>query len=146
MMGDQQTQVVTHIGHADMGLRQIGIGRQIQTGCASLYLGQHQMFDGVIADGVHFRTNVEAGQRQVRLCGDMHDAWKKRDLDKAFELQDRLMPLHKAMFCETSPGPVKYAAELIGQCSAEMRLPMVPIAESSKKAVREAMIHAGLIN
>ena len=76
----------------------------------------------------------------------MHDAWKKRDLDKAFELQDRLMPLHKAMFCETSPGPVKYAAELIGQCSAEMRLPMVPIAESSKKAVREAMVHAGLIN
>ena len=38
-----------------------------------------------------------------RLCGDMHDAWKKRDLDKVFELQDRLMPLHKAMFCETSP-------------------------------------------
>ena len=81
-----------------------------------------------------------------RLCADMHDAWKARNLDKAFEIQDRLMPLHKAMFCETSPGPVKYAAELIGQCSAEMRLPMVPIAESSKKAVREAMIHAGLIN
>ena len=40
----------------------------------------------------------------------------------------------------------QYAAELIGQCSAEMRLPMVPIAESSKKAVREAMVHAGLIN
>ena len=51
-----------------------------------------------------------------RLCGDMHDAWKKRDLDKVFEIQDRLMPLHKAMFCETSPGPVKYGAELIGQC------------------------------
>ena len=81
-----------------------------------------------------------------RLCGDMHDAWKKRDLDKVFELQDRLMPLHKAMFCETSPGPVKYAVELIGQCGSEMRLPMVPIAESSKKAVREAMVHAGLVN
>ncbi|MDP2331000.1 MAG: 4-hydroxy-tetrahydrodipicolinate synthase [Reyranella sp.] len=81
-----------------------------------------------------------------RLCGDMHDAWKKRDLDKVFELQDRLMPLHKAMFCETSPGPVKYGAELLGQSSAEMRLPLAPIAESSKKAVREAMIHAGLIN
>ena len=81
-----------------------------------------------------------------RLCADMHDAWRARELDKVFEIQDRLMPLHKAMFCETSPGPVKYGAELIGQCSAEMRLPMVPIAESSKKAVREAMIHAGLIN
>ena len=81
-----------------------------------------------------------------RLCADMHDAWKARDLDKVFEIQDRLMPMHKAMFCETSPGPVKYGAELIGQASAEMRLPMVPIAESSKKAVREAMVHAGLIN
>jgi 4-hydroxy-tetrahydrodipicolinate synthase len=81
-----------------------------------------------------------------RLCADMHDAWKARNLDKVFEIQDRLMPLHKAMFCETSPGPVKFGAELIGQCSAEMRLPMVPIAESSKKAVREAMVHAGLIN
>jgi len=81
-----------------------------------------------------------------RLCADMHDAWKAHNLDKVFEIQDRLMPLHKAMFCETSPGPVKFGAELIGQCSAEMRLPMVPIAESSKKAVREAMVHAGLIN
>ncbi len=81
-----------------------------------------------------------------RLCADMHDAWKARKLDQVFEIQDRLMPLHKAMFCETSPGPVKFGAELIGQCSAEMRLPMVPIAESSKKAVREAMVHAGLIN
>jgi len=81
-----------------------------------------------------------------RLCADMHDAWKARNLDQVFEIQDRLMPLHKAMFCETSPGPVKFGAELIGQCSAEMRLPMVPIAESSKKAVREALVHAGLIN
>jgi 4-hydroxy-tetrahydrodipicolinate synthase len=81
-----------------------------------------------------------------RLCADMHDAWKTRNLDKVFEIQDRLMPMHKAMFCETSPGPVKFGAELIGQCSAEMRLPMVPIAESSKKAVREALVHAGLIN
>jgi 4-hydroxy-tetrahydrodipicolinate synthase len=81
-----------------------------------------------------------------RLCADMHDAWKARNLDKVFEIQDRLMPLHKAMFCETSPGPVKFGAELIGQCGAEMRLPMVPIAEGSKKAVREAMVHAGLIN
>jgi len=56
------------------------------------------------------------------------------------------MPMHKAMFCETSPGPVKYGAELLGQCSAEMRLPLAPIAESSKKTVREAMVHAGLIN
>lgn len=81
-----------------------------------------------------------------RLCGDMHDAWKKRDLDKVFEIQDRLMPLHKALFVETSPGPVKYGAELLGQSGAKMRLPLVECTEATKKQVREAMVHAGLIN
>ena len=81
-----------------------------------------------------------------RLCGDMHDAWKKRDLDKVFELQDRLMPLHKALFVETSPGPVKYGAELLGQSGAKMRLPLVECTEATKKQVREAMVNAGLIN
>jgi len=56
------------------------------------------------------------------------------------------MPVHKAMFCETSPGPVKYAASLLGKCSDEVRLPMVEIAGSSKKAVREALVGAGLLN
>jgi 4-hydroxy-tetrahydrodipicolinate synthase len=81
-----------------------------------------------------------------RLCGDMHDAWKKRDLDKVFEIQDRLMPLHKALFVETSPAPVKYGAELIGQCSAKLRLPLVECTDATKKQVRDAMVHAGLIN
>ena len=81
-----------------------------------------------------------------RLCGDMHDAWKKRDLDKVFEIQDRLMPLHKALFVETSPAPVKYAAELLGQSSAKLRLPLVECTEPTKKQVREAMMHAGLLN
>jgi len=81
-----------------------------------------------------------------RLCAEMHDAWKARDLDKVFEIQDRLMPLHKALFVETSPAPVKYGAELIGQCSAKLRLPLVECTDATKKQVRDAMVHAGLIN
>ena len=81
-----------------------------------------------------------------RLTAEMHKAWAEGDLKHAMKLNERLMAVNDALFCETSPGPVKYAAELIGQCSAELRLPMVPIAESSKKTVREAMVHAGLIN
>jgi 4-hydroxy-tetrahydrodipicolinate synthase len=81
-----------------------------------------------------------------RLCAEMHDAWKARDLDKVFEIQDRLMPLHKALFVETSPAPVKYAAEVIGQASAELRLPLVPCTDATRKQVRDAMVHAGLIN
>ena len=49
-----------------------------------------------------------------RLCGDMHDAWKARDLDKVFEIQDRLMPLHKAMFVETSPGAGEIRRRAVG--------------------------------
>jgi len=81
-----------------------------------------------------------------RLCADMHDAWKARDLDKVFEIQDRLMPLHKALFVETSPAPVKYACELVGQGSAKLRLPLVECTDATKKVVRDAMVHAGLIN
>ncbi len=81
-----------------------------------------------------------------RMCSELHVAWQGRDLDTVMDLQMRLMPLHGAMFCETSPGPVKYAAELLGKCSAEMRLPMCEIAESSKKTVKDALTAAGLLN
>jgi 4-hydroxy-tetrahydrodipicolinate synthase len=50
------------------------------------------------------------------------------------------------MFVETSPGPVKYAVSLLGHCLPDARLPMVPVVESTKKAVRAAMVHAGLLN
>lgn len=81
-----------------------------------------------------------------RLCAGLQEATLKGDYAAALAIQDKLMPLHHALFIETSPGPVKYAASLLGLAGPEMRLPMVEIAESSKKAVREALIHAGLLN
>mgnify|MGYP000527771771 FL=1 len=81
-----------------------------------------------------------------RACAELHDAWQARDLDTVMEIQKRLMPLHIAMFCEASPGPVKYAASLLGKCDPDTRLPLCEIAESSKKQVREAMQSAGLLN
>jgi len=81
-----------------------------------------------------------------RLCAEMHQAWQKSDIASAMDIQDRLIPLHTAMFCESSPGPVKYAAELLGKCSSEMRLPMVEISDASKARVREALTGAGLLN
>ena len=81
-----------------------------------------------------------------KLCAEFQEATLKGDYATALRLQDRLMPLHHAMFVETSPGPVKYAASLLGLCGPEARLPMVPVTEATKKAVREAMIHAGLLN
>jgi 4-hydroxy-tetrahydrodipicolinate synthase len=81
-----------------------------------------------------------------RLCSDFQSATLAGDYAKALALQDRLMPLHHALFVETSPGPIKYACSLLGMCEPEARLPMVPVTESTKKSVREAMVYAGLLN
>ena len=81
-----------------------------------------------------------------RLCADLQEATLKGDYVRALKLQDRLMPLHHAMFVEASPGPVKYAASLLGFCAPEARLPLVPVIESTKKMVRDAMAHAGLLS
>lgn len=77
---------------------------------------------------------------------ELHKAWQAGDLNKAREINDRLLPLHDALFCETSPGPVKYAAHLLGICAPDARLPIWKIADETKKRVEKAMRHAGLLN
>ncbi len=81
-----------------------------------------------------------------RLCAQFQEATLKGDYAAALVLQDRLMPLHHAMFVEASPGPAKYGASLLGHCLPDARLPIIAVVESTKKAVRAAMVHAGLLN
>lgn len=80
-----------------------------------------------------------------KLCKQLHDAWQARDLTTFGELRDRLMPLHDAMFCETSPAPAKYACHLLGKCENVLRLPMVPASEAARAQVRQAMQSLGLL-
>ena len=61
-------------------------------------------------------------------------------------INERLMPMHFALFVESSPGPVKYAASLLGLCENRLRLPMVCVTPQTEAKVREAMVHAGLVN
>ncbi len=98
-----------------------------------------------LASGGHGCISVTANVAP-RLCAEMQNAWLAGDVAKAGEIQDRLYPLHKALFCETSPGPVKYAASLLGRASAEARLPLCEIAEASKQKVKAAMQSAALLN
>lgn len=79
------------------------------------------------------------------LCAAMQNAWAAGDLTEAYRLRDVLQPLHDAMFVETSPGPVKYAASLLGKASADTRLPLVAVADSTREAVKTAMTDAGLL-
>jgi 4-hydroxy-tetrahydrodipicolinate synthase len=81
-----------------------------------------------------------------RACADMHDSWQKGDVGRAMKINQRLLPLHDSLFAETSPAPVKFAASLLGKCTAEVRLPLVvPLPETLEK-VRQAMRHAGVLN
>jgi len=81
-----------------------------------------------------------------RLCSEFQEATLAGDFRSALAIQDRLMPLHVALFVETSPAPVKYAASLLGLCDAHVRLPLAPVMDSTKQQVRAAMVHAGLLN
>ncbi len=100
---------------------------------------------GFMAHGGHgcisVTSNVAPG-----LCAEFQHACRNGDYTAALRLQDKLMPLHLALFIETNPAPAKYALSVLGKCAETVRLPMVPVAEKTKSAVREAMVHAGLIN
>jgi 4-hydroxy-tetrahydrodipicolinate synthase len=100
---------------------------------------------GFMAHGGHGCISVTSNVAP-RLCADFQDACLRGDYRTALRYHDKLMPLHAALFIETNPAPVKYALAVLGKCAETVRLPMVALAEPSKAAVRQAMIHAGLIN
>ena len=97
-----------------------------------------------LAAGGHGCISVTANIAP-NLLSRMHSAWKQGDLSTAQDINKKLMPLHDALFCETSPGPLKYAASLLGICSSEARLPIVEIEEISKNNVKDALKKTGLI-
>ncbi|BBK33047.1 4-hydroxy-tetrahydrodipicolinate synthase [Stella humosa] len=81
-----------------------------------------------------------------RALSEMHVAWQKGDVATAMKINRRLMPLHESLFVETSPGPVKYAASLIGKGTDYCRLPLAPTLEPTQARVKAAMTNAGLLN
>jgi 4-hydroxy-tetrahydrodipicolinate synthase len=100
---------------------------------------------GFMAHGGHGCISVTSNVAP-RLCAEFQAACLKGDFAAALKLQDKLAPLHINLFVETSPAPIKYALSLLGKCANTLRLPMVPATEKAQAAVRQAMVHAGLIN
>ncbi len=80
------------------------------------------------------------------LCAEMQNAWRAGDPVRALSLHETLMPLHHHLFAETSPAPVKFAAELLGLCSGELRLPMVKVGAATQEKVRGALVSARLLD
>jgi 4-hydroxy-tetrahydrodipicolinate synthase len=99
---------------------------------------------GYAAHGGHGCISVTANVAP-KLCAQFQEACMQGAFDTALKLQDTLMPLHDAMFCEPSPAPAKFGASLLGLCSDETRLPMTPATEAARKQVTAAMKGAGLI-
>jgi 4-hydroxy-tetrahydrodipicolinate synthase len=81
-----------------------------------------------------------------RLCAEFQEATLSGDSAKALELQDRLLPLHKAIFLEPGLCGVKYALSKIGKVENVVRSPLVTIEASTAEKIDAAMKHAGLIN
>src|SRR3984885_7282907 len=107
--------------------------------------GEDATVIGYMAHGGHGCISVTSNVAP-RLCSEFHLAWQKGDAKAALAVHDKLMPLHTNLFIESNPSPVKYALSLLGKMDETLRLPMVPVSEPTRLAVRSAMVHAGLIN
>jgi 4-hydroxy-tetrahydrodipicolinate synthase len=100
---------------------------------------------GFMANGGHGCISVTSNVAP-RLCATFQKACLRHDYLAALALHDRLAPLHRALFLETSPAPVKYALSTLGKCAETLRLPMAPVSEATRRAIREAMRHADLFD
>jgi 4-hydroxy-tetrahydrodipicolinate synthase len=105
-------------------------------------------------DATALGFNAHGGQGAIsvtanvapKLCAEFQEATLAGDFAKALEYQDRLMPLHEAIFIEPGLAGAKYGMSQLGLCSDEVRLPLVGISDGTKAAIDAAMRHAGLIN
>lgn len=98
-----------------------------------------------LSQGGHGCISVTANVAPGPLAR-LHEAWRQRAMETVMQINEQLMPVHEAMFCESSPGPVKYAASLLGLCADETRLPLAALADASRDRVRKAMQGAGLLH
>ncbi len=98
-----------------------------------------------LAAGGHGCISV-TGNIAPRLLAEMHAAWADGNITRGMEINTLLEPLHDAMFCEASPGPVKYAAKLLGLCGDELRAPLGGITDAAKKKVEAGLRHAKLLS
>lgn len=109
----------------------------------TLLSGEDGTFAAFLAQGGEGIISVVANVAPA-LMAEFYNSWVTADLGNFANCRDRLMPLADALFTETSPAPVKYAAEILGLCRADLRLPLVPPGQNTRSAVEDALKQAGL--
>ncbi len=105
--------------------------------------GEDATVAAYLAQGGHGCISVTANVAP-KLCADLHNYWQKKDWENFERVRDMLLPLHKALFVETSPAPAKYCLARLGKCAEDLRLPMVPVSAATRKKLDDAMEFAGL--
>jgi 4-hydroxy-tetrahydrodipicolinate synthase len=80
------------------------------------------------------------------LCAQLQTATAAGDYAKALTIQDRLIPLHDAIFFEPGVAGAKCGLTLLGRCTEQVRSPLLPVSEKTREAIKKAMVHAGLLN
>ena len=105
--------------------------------------GEDASAPGLFALGGHGCISVVANIAP-KLNAELWDSWAARDLDRFAQVRDLLAPLARDLFCESSPAPVKYAAQVLGLCRDEVRLPLLPASDAARVKVDSALAHAGL--
>ncbi|TAL36914.1 MAG: 4-hydroxy-tetrahydrodipicolinate synthase [Alphaproteobacteria bacterium] len=105
--------------------------------------GEDATVAAYLAQGGHGCISVTANVAP-RLCADLHNAWAKKDWKNFERARDALLPLHKALFIETSPSPAKYCLSRLGKIGEELRLPLVPVTPPTRQKLDEAMEFAGI--
>jgi 4-hydroxy-tetrahydrodipicolinate synthase len=98
-----------------------------------------------MAHGGHGCISVTANVAP-RLCAEFQNACLAGNYAKGLEIQDKLFPLHQALFVEPNPAPSKAALALLGRMADEVRLPMVPASAATRETLKKALVHAGLMN
>ena len=98
-----------------------------------------------LAGGGHGCISVTANVAP-RMCAEVQKLWRANKTQEAIALQQRLMPLHIDLFCESNPVPAKHALHLLGKCAPDVRLPLAPLSEAGREKVRRAMQATGLLN
>ena len=106
--------------------------------------GEDATIVAFLAQGGHGCISVSSNAAP-KLCARLHDAWAEGDMATVNALRDELMPIHEAMFCESSPAPAKYAASLLGLCGNHARLPVVNVTPDGGARIKAVMQKAGLL-
>ncbi|KZE35774.1 4-hydroxy-tetrahydrodipicolinate synthase [Chelatococcus daeguensis] len=136
---------ITGVKDATANVARVSLQREAMGPEFNQLSGEDATALGFMAHGGHGCISVTANVAP-KLCSEFQEACLRGDYKAALAIQDRLMPLHTALFVETNPSPAKYGLSILGRMSEETRLPLVPVTEATRRQMRAAMVHAGLIN